>query len=169
MSKEAEQLQRGQQTESSLRRSATIPPSTCLGGSAGSTGSAMRLSAVRPYQVVMLSLEIERQNVSLGSVSLVQRSRVNPGETPFDAGPVSLDIVGRAVDGPAQHFVEHPFTLRIQILLEHRHMSSAPDRMKTSDSLASSYRGNPLSVLRVIWGRPSDQPSPKGPLPDPES
>ena len=41
---------------------------------AGIAGSAMRLSAVLPYQVVTLSLEIERQNVSCGSETLIQRS-----------------------------------------------------------------------------------------------
>ncbi len=40
----------------------------------GSAGSAMRLLSVFPYQVVMLSLEIERQNTSVGSAVLVQRS-----------------------------------------------------------------------------------------------
>src|SRR3990170_316369 len=47
--------------------------------------------------------------------------------------------------------------------------SSAPDSRKTSDSSASLYSGKPLSVLRVTWGRLSDQPNPKGPLPEPES
>src|SRR3990170_3296779 len=47
--------------------------------------------------------------------------------------------------------------------------SSAPDSRKTSDSSASLYSGKPLSVLRVTWGRLSDQPKPKGPLPEPES
>ena len=45
--------------------------------------------------------------------------------------------------------------------------SSAPERMKTSDSSASWYLGNPLSVLRVIDGRERDQPNPNGPLPIP--
>src|ERR1035441_5585045 len=40
----------------------------------GSAGSAMRLSGVLPYQVVMLSLEMERQNASCGSDRLIQRS-----------------------------------------------------------------------------------------------
>jgi hypothetical protein len=38
-----------------------------------------------------------------------------------------------------------------------------------SDSSPSRYRGSLLSVLRVIAGGDSAQPSPNGPLPDPES
>src|SRR5205085_10991516 len=34
---------------------------------------------------------------------------------------------------------------------------------------SSTYRGKPLSVLRVIAGRARCQPKPKGPLPAPES
>src|SRR3954447_4891594 len=41
--------------------------------------------------------------------------------------------------------------------------------MKTSDSVASSYRGNPLSVLRAIEESESVHPKPNGPLPAPES
>ena len=40
----------------------------------GSAGSAMRLSLVLPYQVVTLSLVIDRQNMSVGSAMLVKRS-----------------------------------------------------------------------------------------------
>ena len=40
----------------------------------GSVGSAIRLSGVLPYHAVTLSLEIERQNVSAGSDTLIQRS-----------------------------------------------------------------------------------------------
>src|SRR5262245_53181597 len=47
--------------------------------------------------------------------------------------------------------------------------SSAPDRMKTSDSIESRYRGRPLSVFRVIEGSDRLQPNPNGPLPAPES
>src|SRR5262249_60972435 len=48
-------------------------------------------------------------------------------------------------------------------------MSSAPDKMKTSDSLTSSYLGSPLSVFRVIDGIDRCQPRANGPLPLPES
>src|SRR5262245_40620661 len=41
--------------------------------------------------------------------------------------------------------------------------------MKTSDSAVSWYRGNPLSVFRVIEGRERLQPNPNGPFPAPES
>src|SRR5215472_14523286 len=47
--------------------------------------------------------------------------------------------------------------------------SSAPERMKTSDSSASQYSGSPLSVLRVMAGTDKLHPKPKGPLPAPES
>src|SRR6058998_471709 len=47
--------------------------------------------------------------------------------------------------------------------------SSAPDRMKTSDSSASLYCGRPLSVLRVIEASDRLHPKPNGPLPEPES
>src|SRR6266699_1328057 len=47
--------------------------------------------------------------------------------------------------------------------------SSAPDRIKTSDSLASRYWGKPLSVLRVMAGSERLHPKPNGPLPAPES
>ena len=47
--------------------------------------------------------------------------------------------------------------------------SSAPERMKTSDSSASRYWGSPLSVLRVMEGSERLQPKPNGPLPAPES
>lgn len=36
--------------------------------------AAKRLSSVLPYQVVMLSLDMERQKLSFGSARLVQRS-----------------------------------------------------------------------------------------------
>src|SRR5256712_2717899 len=47
--------------------------------------------------------------------------------------------------------------------------SSAPDRMKTSDSSASLYCGRPLSVLRVTEASDKLHPKPNGPLPEPES
>src|SRR5439155_12979774 len=47
--------------------------------------------------------------------------------------------------------------------------SSAPERMKTSDSSASWYWGKPLSVFRVIEGSERLHPNPNGPLPAPES
>src|SRR6266498_4633592 len=47
--------------------------------------------------------------------------------------------------------------------------SSAPDRIKTSDSSASSYLGKPLSVWRVMQGREMLQPKPNGPFAAPES
>src|SRR5689334_14418336 len=47
--------------------------------------------------------------------------------------------------------------------------SSAPERMKTSDSAASLYCGNPFSVFREILGTGSDHPSPYGPFPAPAS
>src|SRR5262249_34955457 len=47
--------------------------------------------------------------------------------------------------------------------------SSAPERMKASDSSASRYRGSPLSVFRVIAGRERLQTKPKGAFPLPES
>src|SRR5947209_7588365 len=47
--------------------------------------------------------------------------------------------------------------------------SSTPERRKMSESSASRYSGNPLSVLRVIEGKSGRQPKPNGPLPTPES
>ena len=41
--------------------------------------------------------------------------------------------------------------------------------MNVSDSCKSSYCGRPLSVLRVMAETESCQPSPNGPLPEPES
>src|SRR5438045_6405852 len=47
--------------------------------------------------------------------------------------------------------------------------SSAPDRTKMSDSCPSTYRGSPLSVLRVIEASAKFQPKPNTPFPAPES
>jgi len=44
----------------------------------------------------------------------------------------------------------------------------SPERMDSSASSASQYRGNPLPVLRVIEGRERLQPNPNEPLPEPE-
>ena len=47
--------------------------------------------------------------------------------------------------------------------------SSAPERMKPSDSLWSRYCGSPRSVRRVMPAYPTLQPKPYGPFPEPES
>jgi hypothetical protein len=72
-------------------------------------------------------------------------------QTPFDGFP-TIGICVRAVGAVDPHGVD-----------------DGQDKMKTSDSSASWYLGNPLSVLRVIEGSERFQPKPNGPLPAPES
>src|SRR3990172_1443974 len=130
---------------------------------AGFSGSAMRLSAVLPYHVVMLSLEIERQKTSEASRVLVQRSmRANRPSIRGRYASIRYDWPksSRWLDNGVQCPLSSARTGT---------RSSAPERMNTSDSRESKYCGNPLSVLRVIEGSERFQPRPKGPLPAPES
>src|ERR1700730_15907593 len=102
----------------------------------------------------MLSLEIERQKVSAGSTVFVQRSMRANSPSILGRYRWMLYILPSTVRGgifSRPHFP--PSGTRTGT------RSSAPERMKTSDSLASWYLGNPLSVLRVIEGSEKVQPN----------
>ena len=122
----------------------------------------MRLSSVLPYSVVMLSLEIERQ-WDTPVVSIQRSMRANSPSMRGRYRWMLYVLVPTVLGGRTS--LTHCVPCRTRVGTR----SSAPDRMKTSESALSRYWGRPLSVLRVIEGRERLQPNPNGPLPAPES
>src|SRR5271165_1916632 len=107
----------------------------------------------------MLSFEMERQCTSQSS-SRVQRSiRAN---NPSTRGRYSRTrYPSRSISALIQS--PHSFCFNTGT------KSSAPERIKTSESSESRYCGSPLSVFLVIDGWERFHPIPNGPLPSPES
>lgn len=111
-------------------------------------------------------LAVQGQDVVVGNgppmhvAVALARPPLEAGEEPLDAGPVAVDDVARRGGG-----VGESAALRRRTGTR----SSAPVRRNTSDSSASRYCGNPLSVFRMIEGSERLQPKPNGPLPAPES
>ena len=128
---------------------------------------------------------VEGEDVVLGDrapMDVARRADLAPaldaGEEPFDARPVAADAVAVEfvlVNDQAAGWIAHPEPSgpadtrmagdpgSVRSCRYTGTRSSAPERMKTSESSASRYCGRPLSVLRVIDGRERLQPKPNGP------
>ena len=88
---------------------------------------------------------------------------LDPGEEPLNPGPVALDRIPTAAGSP-------PFGHLMPAAV-----AFGPDRdqvlgaAEDKSVLVRVIDGRPLSVLRVMAGSETFQPSPNGPLPAPES